>query len=92
LYLLIDNKKIRKVLDTITSKVVLILGRFSKDRKVILDAMRDELRRRDLLPVIFDFSIPAGRDVTGTVKILAGLSRFVIADITDATEVRAELL
>jgi len=26
-----------------------------------------------------------------TVKVLAGLSRFVIADITDATEVRAEL-
>jgi uncharacterized protein YjbI with pentapeptide repeats len=91
LYLLIDNKKIRKVIDTITSKVVLIIGRFSKERKVVLDTLRDELRRRDLLPVIFDFSIPASRDVTETVKVLAGLSRFVIADITDATEVRAEL-
>jgi uncharacterized protein YjbI with pentapeptide repeats len=91
LYLLIDNKKIRKVLDTITSKVVLIIGRFSKERKVVLDAMRDELRRRDFLPVIFDFSIPSSRDVSETVKVLAGLSRFVIADITDATEVRAEL-
>jgi hypothetical protein len=90
LYLLIDNKKIRKILDTITSKLVLILGRFSKESKIILDAMRDELRRRDLLPVIFDFSNPASRDVTETVKVLAGLSRFVIADITDATEVRAE--
>ena len=91
LYLLIDNKKIRKVINTITSKVVLILGRFSQERKGILDAMREELRRRDLLPVIFDFSIPASRDVTETVKVLAGLSRFVIADITDATEVRVEL-
>jgi uncharacterized protein YjbI with pentapeptide repeats len=91
LYLLIDNKNIRKVIDTITSKVVLIIWRFSKERMVVLDAIRDELRRRDFLPVIFDFSIPASRDVTETVKVLAGLSRFVIADITEATEVRAEL-
>jgi uncharacterized protein YjbI with pentapeptide repeats len=91
LYLLIRNEKLRKVIDTITSKVVLILGRFSEERKAILDAMRDALRERDLLPVIFDFAIPASRDVTETVKVLAGLARFVIADITDATEVRAEL-
>ena len=88
LYLLIHNEKLRKVIDTITSKVVLILGRFSEERKAVLDAMRDALRERDLLPVIFDFSIPASRDVTETVKVLAGLARFVIADITDATEVR----
>jgi uncharacterized protein YjbI with pentapeptide repeats len=91
LYLLIHNEKLRKVIDTITSKVVLILGRFSEGRKVILDAVRDALRKRDLLPVIFDFAIPASRDVTETVKVLAGLARFVIADITDATEVRVEL-
>jgi uncharacterized protein YjbI with pentapeptide repeats len=90
-YLLLNNEKIRDVIDTITTKVVLILGRFAPERKAVLDAMRDALRERDLLPIIFDFSIPASRDVTETVKVLAGLARFVIADITDATEVRAEL-
>jgi hypothetical protein len=91
LYLLIHNEKLRKVIDTITSKVVIILGRFSVERKAVLDAMRNVLRERDLLPIIFDFSIPASRSVTETVKVLAGLASFVIADITDATEVRAEL-
>jgi uncharacterized protein YjbI with pentapeptide repeats len=91
LYLLLHNEKLRKVIDTITSKVVLILGRFSAERKAVLDAMREALRKRDLLPVIFEFAIPASRDVTKTVKVLAGLARFVIADITDATEVQAEL-
>jgi hypothetical protein len=57
LYLLIHNEKLRKVIDTITTKVVLILGRFSEERKVVLDAVRDALRTRDLLPVIFDFSM-----------------------------------
>jgi uncharacterized protein YjbI with pentapeptide repeats len=91
LYLLIHNEKLRKVIDTITSKVVLILGRFTKERKAVLDAMRGALRKRDLLPVIFDFPIPESRDVTQTVRVLFGLARFVIADITDATEVRSEL-
>jgi transposase len=91
LYLLIHNEKLRRVIDTITSKVVLILGRFSEERQPVVDAMRNALRERDLLPIIFDFSIPASRDVTETVKVLAGLASFVIADITDATEVRVEL-
>jgi hypothetical protein len=71
--------------------MVLILGRFTEERKFVLDAIRDKLRKKDFLPVIFDFSVPASRDVTETVKVLAGLARFVIADITDATEVRVEL-
>lgn len=44
LYLLIHNEKLRKVIDTITSKVVLILGRFTPERKAVLDALRDEVR------------------------------------------------
>jgi uncharacterized protein YjbI with pentapeptide repeats len=90
-YLLLDNAQVREAIDTLTSKVVLILGRFSAERKPTLDAMRVHLRTLGLLPVLFDFAIPSSRDVTETVRILAGMARFVIADVTDATEVRAEL-
>jgi hypothetical protein len=90
-YLLLHNEKVRDVIDTITSKAVLILGRFTDERKAVLDALRDELRNRNLLPILFDFAIPASRDVTETIKTLASLARFVIADVTDATEVRVEL-
>lgn len=44
LYLLLSNQKVRNLLDTITSKVVLILGRFSPERKPVLDALREALR------------------------------------------------
>jgi hypothetical protein len=90
-YLLLHNEKIRDVIDTITTKAVLILGRFTEERKNVLDAVREELRKHNYLPILFDFSIPASRDVTEMVKVLAGLARFVVADITDATEVRVEL-
>jgi hypothetical protein len=91
IYLLLNNEEIRGVIDTITSKVVLILGRFTPERKAVLDAMRDELRRRNYLPVMFDFEKSASRGFTDTVTMLARMARFVVADLTDAAEVRLEL-
>jgi uncharacterized protein YjbI with pentapeptide repeats len=91
IYLLLNNQKIRSVIDTITSKVVLILGRFTPDRKVVLDAIRDELRKRDYLPVLFDFEKPASKDLTGTISTLANMARFIIADLTDPSSVPHEL-
>jgi len=91
IYLLLNNRKIRHVIDTITSKVVLILGRFTPERKAILDAIRDELRKRDYLPVLFDFDKPTNRDITETVSTLAHMAKFIIADITDARSIPQEL-
>jgi hypothetical protein len=90
-YLLLNNPDIRDVIDTITSRAVLLLGRFSERRKRVLDALRESLRQRNLSPIVFDFDVPESRDVSETVKVLAGLAKFVLVDITDATEVRAEL-
>jgi hypothetical protein len=92
IYLLLHNEKIRHVIDTITSKVVLILGRFTPQRKSILDMIREELRKRDYLPVLFDFKPPINTDFVETVKIIANLAKFVIADITSPKIVKEELV
>src|ERR1019366_20009 len=91
-YLLLNNSKIREVIDTITSKTVLILGRFTPKRKKTLDALRTALRRRNYLPIMFDFDKPVSRDFTETVATLAHLARFVIADLTDPRSVPQELM
>ena len=80
-YLMINNRKIRNVIDTLTGKAVLIIGRFG-ERKKILDTIADQLRKRNYLPIMFDFARPVDRDTTETIKILAGLCKFVIADFT----------
>jgi hypothetical protein len=92
IYLLLNNQKIRQVINTVTSKAVLILGRFTPERKVILDALRDALRQQGYLPILFDFDKPVNRDITETVSTLAHLARFVIADITDAKSIPQELM
>jgi uncharacterized protein YjbI with pentapeptide repeats len=91
IYLLLHNEEIRNAIDTITSKVVLILGRFTPERKALLDSLREALRQRNYLPVMFDFDKPATRGYTETITTLARMARFIIADLTDATEVRVEL-
>jgi uncharacterized protein YjbI with pentapeptide repeats len=90
LYLMLHNEKLRHALETITSKLVLILGRFG-DRKPILDALREALRRHGYVPVLFDFEPQSDKPILETVKTLANLARFVIADLTDPHMVRAEL-
>jgi hypothetical protein len=77
-YLMLNNQKVRDVIETITSKVVLILGRFTDERKAVLDALREELRKHNYLPILFDFDVPATRDITETVSLLARMARFII--------------
>lgn len=91
IYLLINNEKLRNVISTITSKVVLILGRFTADRMRVLNLLREELRHKNYLPIVFDFENSPNRDITETVMTLALLSKFVIADITDPKSIPQEL-
>jgi hypothetical protein len=90
-YLLLHNEKIRGVIDTIGEKGVLILGRFTDDRKEVLDAIRNKLRELGFVPMMFDFEKPSQRDFTETIKTLAGMSRFIIADITNPKSAPLEL-
>ena len=84
IYLMLHNEKIRDVIDTITSKAVLILGRFTDERKAVLDALREELRKRNYLPILFDFDKPTSQTTDETITLLARMARFIIADISDA--------
>lgn len=92
IYLLLNNRKIRDVINTVTSKAVLILGRFTPERKRVLDALREALRERNYLPIIFDFDKPDTQNLTETIDTLAHMARFVIADITEAKSIPQELM
>src|SRR5262249_30368466 len=52
---------------------------------------RDRVRELGYLPMMFDFERAKEKDFTETIKILAGLSLFVIADITNPKSAPLEL-
>ena len=90
-YLLLHNDKIRNVIETVGKKAVLILGRFTDERKAVLDAVRELLRRRGYVAMLFDFAPSRRRDLTETIVALAHMSRFVIADLTDPRSIPQEV-
>ena len=91
IYLLLHNEKVRDAIDTIGKKCVLLIGRFTGGRIAVLERLREELRKRDFMPMVFNFDKPETKDFTETVRLLAGLSRFVIADITNPRSAPLEL-
>ena len=90
-YLLLNNTKIREVIDTVAKRAVLILGRFTLERKAILDSIKVELRARGYLPILFDFDKPSSQDLSETVSTLAHISRFIVVDLTDPSSTPYEV-
>jgi uncharacterized protein YjbI with pentapeptide repeats len=92
IYMVLNNRNLQHVINSISSKGVLILGRFTPpERKIVLETLREKLREFNLIPIVFDFDRPVDQDFTETIKTLAGLSYFVIVDITNPKSAPLEL-
>lgn len=91
LHLLLNNRTLRSFIDVVTSKTVLILGNFKPLRKALLDQIREFLRRKGFVAIMFDWDKPSNQDVSETVMLLAQMSAFVVADLTDPRSVPHEL-
>ena len=80
-----------KLLAATTKRVVLILGRFLPRRKRVLDRLAKAFGERGKIAVIFDFPSPDDREVSDTVRFIAGMSEFIVVDLTKASSVPLEL-
>jgi hypothetical protein len=91
MYLTRNKGNISRVIEATGQKWVLLLGRFTRGKKV-LRALERALLKEDFMPIIFDFPRPDQRDLIETLLLLAGLSRFVIVEITDPKSTPLEIL
>ncbi|GCE09497.1 pentapeptide repeat-containing protein [Dictyobacter aurantiacus] len=90
--LLLNHQEIRNVITLLATQSVLILGRFTRDQEITLEALREILRSHGYLPILFNFEKPnslnvfeksSSFNITETATTLARLSRFIIIDLTD---------
>lgn len=91
IYLLLTNGGVRGAINGLNTKIVLILGSFAKEDKVILDKLKGELRLLNYVPMLYDFDQPNQRNHTETVATIAFLAKFIIADLTNPRSLPNEL-
>jgi uncharacterized protein YjbI with pentapeptide repeats len=89
-YYLSNHKKMRDTLNILNDRGVLLLGRFKDGGLKRLYAMREWFRNKGYVAMIFDFARPDNLSLTETVVTMAGLSKFVVVDLSGSS-VPAEL-
>jgi uncharacterized protein YjbI with pentapeptide repeats len=91
IHTILENENLTRGLEALTTKIVLILGRFSPVRKVFLEHVKRYFLTHNYVPVLFDFDSPPSRDFTETVITLAHMARFIVADLTEPASIAKEL-
>ena len=88
-----DGLDFGEIMSELTQRRVLILGRFSRRRLAVLEAIKTHLKghKNNYLPELFTFDKPKSRDLVEAIKGFAALSRFVIADLSEPKSVQQEL-
>jgi hypothetical protein len=89
-YYLSNHKKMRDALNILNDKGVLLLGQFRDGGLERLYSIRERLQSRGYMAMIFDFARPDNLSLTETVVTMAGLSKFVVVDLSGSS-VPAEL-
>jgi hypothetical protein len=82
IFLLKNYKNFRQTINAVIDKCVLILGRFRDGGMDILQAVSKRLQDGRYMPIIFDFDRPDQLDLMDTVRVLGGLSNFIVADLS----------
>jgi uncharacterized protein YjbI with pentapeptide repeats len=80
-----DHRKMRDTLNILNDKGVLLLGRFKDGGIERLYAVRERLQRQGYMAMIFDFERPDNMSLTETVVTMAGLSKFIVVDLSGAS-------
>jgi Pentapeptide repeats (8 copies) len=79
------------MVDALSARIALLLGRFKKDVSVLDDVASVLGRSFSIVPLVFDFDKPESRDLTETVGLWARLCSIIIVDLTNPASVPHEL-
>ncbi|MCL4393239.1 MAG: pentapeptide repeat-containing protein [Chloroflexi bacterium] len=83
LSLIVGNDKAAQLVGGGSSRIALVLGCFPRSRQIVLEAIRDELKRAGYVPVTAVFDDANARHEIKNLAALAQLARFIIAEITE---------
>lgn len=74
------------------NNAVLIFGFFGTDHVENREVLREELRRRGYVPLVFPYNRPAGGNQDDIARAAAPLTAFVVADLSTNAEIQLNLI
>ena len=90
MHYLSNHRKMRDMLNILNARGVLLLGRFMDGGLDRLYSIRELLQGKGYMPMILGFVRADSRSLIETIVTMAGLSKFIIADLSGPS-VPAEL-
>ena len=81
--MLLHHRQARDEVFAVTLNTALVIGRFPGERKAVLAAVKEALRKGGYSPLVLDFDLPGSGDKNEIVKTLGRLSRLIVADLTE---------
>lgn len=89
--LLLQHESLWEVIERVTAPVGLILASSTDERKGVIDVLKSEFRKLDLVPITLDGEQAEKQGYKDWLTILTRLARFVIVDMTEAEKVAQHL-
>ncbi|HKB13115.1 MAG TPA: pentapeptide repeat-containing protein [Vicinamibacterales bacterium] len=86
-HLMLDNRNLRRMIDTMTARAALVVGAFGTVRADRLAVLQQAIRARGCVPLTIDVTRQVGPDLVSQTTLLARLARFVVADFTAAPQI-----
>lgn len=80
--MLLHHRQARDEVFAVTLNTALVIGRFPGERKAVLAAVKEALRKGGYSPLVLDFDLPGSGDKNEIVKTLGAMSRFIVADLS----------
>jgi hypothetical protein len=89
----LDKLDFGEIMSELTQRRVLILGRFTGRRLEVLNAIKKHLDEHPnrYIGELFTFPRPDLRDLIENIVAFAGLSRFIVSDLSEPRSVQSEL-
>jgi uncharacterized protein YjbI with pentapeptide repeats len=81
-YLLISGERVPQLLESVHSRLVLVLGDFRAEREAVLKSIETVLQHQEFTSITAHFNPPVHRDLTLKTLLLAKYVRFIVADVT----------
>lgn len=87
-YLLVSGSRVSRILESVQSKLVLVVGNFRSEREGVLTAIQKALTQQGLVAIVAHFAPPITRVTSERILKLVKFARLILVDLTESNQLQ----